>query len=1295
MTPEDTARAPSRPSPLSPRQSLLWVDSLLNPQVPINNVLTRLEIFGEVDPQRFSKAFSSVVRMSEALRTKVNAEGTQASVDPEMPSQLMIQAEIGDPQMLTSAVLDLCRTSFRPGAPLHRATLIRRADAHWTFYLNQHHSITDSLSCLSLHRRLSELYAAPQTALPPLNVRSPRVVEQSTEDFWAQRFQARPPPLRFYGVQPEHAQVQTLRVTRQLSQDLSGKLRGLRSVCPPSLLFATAVLAYLLRVTNTEDLVLGVPLLNRTAEERESLGLYMEICPNRIAGTEDDTFQALLQKVLQEAASVKPHRHALVPARTAGYDVLLNFHPPSLSRFHEWSAQYELTTPLNVLGALAPDEKAVRKAGASESIAVQVHQYEEDGRFELSLDLSTQVFSTPQMRERALAHLESILRQLCENRDLKIGELDLLNDEERKQLSPHPQTVDLPPIIQQIEEIALRQPDEDAVHYQGETLSYGELLRRAKRLAAHLQKLGARPGRLVAVCVERSIDMLIALLGTMRSGAAYVPLDPRHPTTRNQLVLEDARPIALLGSGQSARSLSEASGCKLVELSDSWWESMDAVQPVPAPSPELAYVIFTSGSTGRPKGVRVGHRSLSAFMAAMKKAPGMTAEDRLLAVTTVSFDIAALELYLPLLSGGQLRIVPYETAINGAALGALLDSEDYSIFQATPATFRMLIAAGWTPNPPQLKLLCGGEALPEDLAQALLMRSKALWNMYGPTETTIWSTTQRVSSGLTNIGRPISGTQVYVVNKQLQRTPLGVPGELLIAGEGVAQGYHNRPDLTAARFTDCPFDQSRAYRTGDLARFDQQGALEYLGRVDHQVKIRGFRVELGEIESLLNAHPSIQESVLTSRPDASGERSLAAYFILERGISEVEVSELRMYLQAHLPSYMVPSSFTSLAEFPMTGNAKVDRKALPEPQVAQRPSLFTPADSDFQESLLSAWRKVLKRHDVGVEDDFFEVGGHSIMALQLVQEIERSTGISVPLGTVFEHPTVRKLESALQDGEQGNTSIVVPLSEGGDQLPLYFLCGINLYRPLAQTLGPDQPAFGVYAQEEQRVLEWATTGRVSLLSIKELAKVYADAIRRHSPQGPYRLAGVSFGGVLAIETAIYLERTGQSVELVVMMDTILRQGIHRNIWKYIARQGENLRSEGLRARLGKVREKAQKHLTKTVRKLPRGLQPVGLGNVAPGVSGENIGIARVREAAYLRAMETYRGGVDRFKGRVLLIKAQDHSEWGKAIEFAHDYGWGAMLDGPLEIHEAPGNHLGLIHPPHVENVGALIRAQLG
>jgi len=519
---------------------------------------------------------------------------------------------------------------------------------------------------------------------------------------------------------------------------------------------------------------------------------------------------------------------------------------------------------------------------------------------------------------------------------------------------------------------------------------------------------------LVGICVERSLEMLVGLLGILKAGGAYVPLDPAYPQERLAFMLSDSQLSVLLTQQQLLERLPKHEAH--VVCLDTDWETISKnskENPVSsATSDDLAYVIYTSGSTGKPKGVQIAHGAVVNFLKSMEREPGLTESDTLLAVTSISFDIAALELYLPLIAGGRLVLVSREVTTDGRQLGEQIADSGASVMQATPATWRMLLATGWQ-GTSQLKILCGGEALSRDLAEQLLEKGASLWNLYGPTETTIWSTACKVeanklSKSLVPIGRPIANTQVYLLDSFGQPVPIGLPGELHIGGAGLARGYLNRPELTAEKFIPHPAG-GRLYKTGDLARYLPDGTIEYIERIDHQVKLRGFRIELGEIEAVLRQHPTVEQAVVIAREDEPGNKRLVAYIVGQTSSEDI-THELRSFLEKKLPSYMVPSAFVMLEALPLTPNGKVDRRALPAPDGVKLKSegTFVSPSTPVEKVLAEIWTQVLGVENVGIDDNFFELGGDSFLSIQIIYKANQA-GLQLTPKQLFDNQTIAKL----------------------------------------------------------------------------------------------------------------------------------------------------------------------------------------------------------------------------------------------------------------------------------------------
>ena len=689
-----------------------------------------------------------------------------------------------------------------------------------------------------------------------------------------------------------------------------------------------------------------------------------------------------------------------------------------------------------------------------------------------------------------------------------------------------------------IELQAARTPAAIAVIFNGLQLSYRELNTRADILAAHLVTCGVGPNVLVGLCVHRSLEMIVGLLGILKAGGAYVPIDPAYPSNRVQYILADAGAPVLVTQRSLVAGL-PATGAKQILL-----DEPIPTHPNPPPASRnfagsnLAYVIYTSGSTGEPKGVQIEHQAVINFLNSMRLEPGLKADDVVLALTTLSFDIAGLEIFLPLTTGARIVIGTREIAVDGEALKREIDQHGVTLLQATPTTWRLLLSSGWAGSP-KLKALCGGEPMPADLARKLIPRCAELWNMYGPTETTIWSTCARVTNpDHITIGRPIANTETLILDEQLKHVPPGESGELFIGGNGLARGYHNRPALTSEKFSQHPFrNGERLYRTGDLARITPEGEIDCLGRLDFQVKIRGHRIELGEIESALSSHPELLQAVVTAHEVTADDKRLVVYFVAKQS-GKPTPKELRAHAQSRLPVYMVPAAFVRLEKIPLTPNGKVDRKALPAPSdddVATDGEKHPPI-TPTEQQLAVIWRKVLGLSSIGRHDKFFDLGGNSLLAVSVFAAIEKEFGRRLPLATLFNAASIAELAALIDQTEPDNAqwSSLVPIQPNGTKPRIFCVHGaggnVILYRPLAQRLGPDFPIYGLHSQ--------GLDGKTApLQTIEAMAALYVSEIQRLQPHGPYCLGGYCMGGTIALEMARLLIARGEEVALLALFDT--------------------------------------------------------------------------------------------------------------------------------------------------------------
>lgn len=1036
-------------APLSFAQRRMWMLDRLNGASAAYNLSGAMRLHGPLDVAALQHAFGEIVRRHAVLRThfEVDAEEPVQVVDPagafELPLLDLSQIEPGERAARLAAIRneEAARPFDLAAGPLLRVRLLRLAADDHVLTAVTHHIVSDGWSMGVFLRELGQLYAACRAGRPsplpelPLQysdfARWERALaqrEQLEQDlaYWRERLapplaalelpfaRPRPPLQSFAGAELHH----------RLPDGLAGRLQARAEEAHASMfmLLLAAFQVLLFRHSGQADVMVGTPVANRARLATEGLiGFFANTLVLRASLAGNPAFSTLLQQ--DRALVLDSERHQSLP-----FDRLVEELRPERdpSRNPLFQAMFALQHAAETVPRLEGLEVTVPSRAESNTSRFDLSATFRDGpgHLELTLEYNSDLFDADTMRLLA-ARFEVLLGGIADAPETGLAQLPLLTPSERQALlidcnATHVEWDDDACLPELFVRSAQAHREAVALSFEGRAVRYGELASQVFRLARRLRSLGVGPGSLVGVCVEREPRLLVALLAVLAAGGAYVPLDPGFPPERLGYMLADSGAAVLLTASDAAGDIDVPDGVVLLDL-DIDQATLAGLDDGPlaaiATAHDPAYVIYTSGSTGRPKGVAVPHRALANFLRAMQREPGLGAQDVVAAITTVSFDIAALELFLPLTVGARIELLSRDVAADGFELGERLARAGASVLQATPATWRLLLDADWQPQRP-LRAFCGGEALPRDLADALLPRVSELWNLYGPTETTVWSTLERVapSPASITIGRPIANTQVYILSAEGQIQPPGVPGELWIGGDGVALGYHRRPELTSERFMPDRFGtrpEGRLYRTGDLARWNAQGRLQHLGRLDHQVKVRGFRIELGEIESELAGHPAIKHALVLAREASPGDARLVAYLVFHPG-HDLTASDVRRHLRRRLPDYMIPAIVVALAAVPLTPNGKIDRAALPDPfahaeRVAAR--MHVPPAPGLEETIARIWREVLQVQAVGAEDNFFDLGGHSLLSFKVVTAVERSTGWRMDPRMLF-FQTLRQVASA-------------------------------------------------------------------------------------------------------------------------------------------------------------------------------------------------------------------------------------------------------------------------------------------
>jgi amino acid adenylation domain-containing protein len=1155
------------PCPLSFAQQRLWFLDKLEPG-HVYNVAWGMHLSGELDADALRKALNAVIARHEVLRTRfpstngapIQSIAEQVSIEmptidlrdwPDAAREPELQRILGEE---AKRPFDLSRDL------LVRAKLLRTGEREHVWLLVMHHIVCDGWSRAILVRELAGFYEAYQAgkccALPDLPVQYADFavwqrqflqgdVLRKQLAHWRQQLEGALPVLDLPtdrqrpAVQTFAGAHQEVRLGRELLEQL--KMLGRHENATLFITLLAAFKTLLHRYSRQEDLVVGTLVAgrNRTATE-PLIGFFVNTLPLRTDFSRDPTFRDLLRRVRETALGAMAHQdipfeklvEELSPERN------LSHHPIFQVVFNLQNAPREsfrlaglAARPMELNPAVAKFDLSLTLSERADGIA---------GGFTYRTDLFDR-----ETIARMADHFETLLRGIVTNPDRRLSELPLLGaaEQQRTLVDWNATETPSPPVttIHELFEIqAARTPDAVAVECQGAALTYRELSERSSQLAHFLRKLGVRPETPVAICLDRSLDLVVGLLGILKAGGAYVPLDPAYPTERLSLILEDSRaPVLVTNRALSDRV--ERSDIRRAGLDDDGAEISRQDRQAPlsgAGGTNLAYVLFTSGSAGRPKGVAIEHRNAVAFLDWSRRSFSRDELAGVLASTSISFDLSVFELFVPLTVGGKCII-----AENALHLPRLPATSNVTLLNSVPSALAELLRAGGIP--PSLRTInLAGEPLTAALAAQIheLPRIDRLYNLYGPTETTTYSTMALVPTGsptAPTIGRPIANTRVFVLDKKLQPVPIGVPGELHIGGLGVSRGYFGRPELTAERFIPDPFGGQRGgrlYKTGDLVRWQPTGELEFLGRLDHQVKVRGFRIELGEVEHWLVNHSSVQDAVALVREDRPGNKQLVAYVVPSIPAENLE-RELLRHLADHLPHFMLPAAVVVLERFPLTPNGKVDRHQLPAPAAPSRKDEVGSSRmrTALELQLTYLWEEVLGQKNVGLRDDFFELGGHSLLAAQLLDRIEKVLGQNVPLRALFQAPTVEGMVKYLGKREEAHTwPTLVPIRTRGSLRPLFGVAKPNAnplgFAFLARHLDRDQPLYVLqspYRDENQAY---------SQAEFAALAEVYVKAMREVQPAGPYQLAGFCEGAQVAFEMARQLEDAGQQVALLAVFD---------------------------------------------------------------------------------------------------------------------------------------------------------------
>ncbi len=1313
------ARNSAAPVPLSYAQQQLWLHAQLAPDTALYNEPFTVRHRGALDVRALERAFTEIVRRHEAWRTVfpvIDGEPVQQVLPPfevKLPEADLrsLAAAEREKEAIRLATVDARLPFDLQHGPLLRAKLVRLADDEHRLYVTLHHLIFDGFSgyriflpeLVSLYRSFSRNEGSSLPDLPFQfadyavsqrgQVESPAFGHNLR--YWRQRL-AGPLPALNLPVAHSAPPVQSFAGAMHsvlLPQSLS---EALRELCQREgvTLFMTLLAAFkvlLYRYSGQEDILVGSNTAGRHDPGTENLlGYFLNTVPLRTDLSGDPTFSELLERVRaltlealshdevpldRLVAELHPERD---PQRNPLFQVLFSLEPPLASASPEWDL-----TCIEV------------ETGATKFELCMVIDDRSEGLL-CRLIYNTALFEAETIARMA-GHWRTLLESIVHDPTQAISRYPLLTRPESDQLLVEWNQTAVPyapvAVHEQVSDQARLIPERVAVRCGDRELSYGQLEEQAVRLAGKLRKMGVGPNAPVALCLDRSPEMMVAILAVLKAGGAYVPIDPSNPRQRIELILKDCNPRVLL-TQRTGASLPHKLPILFAETG--FAETVvagakDSLAPTLANSAarlnNLAYILYTSGSSGVPKGVQVTHRNLAysnqARVSYYKDSP-----ENFLLLSSYAFDSSVAGIFHTLTTGGTLVMPPADFRWQGEQLANLIFENKITHTLTVPSLYSELLEAANAKHLVSLRsVIVAGESCPRQLVNLHyeILPNASLFNEYGPTEATVWSTVcecEPAQIEAVPIGRPIANTQTYILDRHLQAVPIGIPGELYIGGEGVARGYLNQRALTEKYFIPDPFSQlsgRRLYRTGDLARYLSTGDIEFLGRNDQQLKIRGQRVELDEIESLLRQHDSVREAAVVSTGDKSENALLIAFVALHPGYA-ISTTELRAFLRNRLPAYMIPSNVRVLSSLPRTANGKVDRRRLiaPESLGPQSPETTAPRN-DFEKRLLPIWQDVLKISSDDVNQDFFELGGHSLLAAKLLARIEKEFLTTLSLAFIFQSPTLAQMAEALRVSRQSlRDRAVIPIQPLGTQSPLFWIRGGPRFRLLAQKLGLKRPFLGVD-------LPYADGIKLPVPHrLENIAAYLLKAIREVQPEGPYYLAGLCVNAVIAYEVAQQLVRAGQRVALLAMVDAH-NHAYYKNPFKdgrYTARLKYHL-ANLVRMNANETTSYLRERLEEARRKIERITWRLTADRKDRGDDFKNT------DSIIHPAFSQYEP--KSYPGKILLLQS---SEWPQSPYFEFRLGWEGLV-GAMDFRRIQGDHAYLFDEPCVDVVAAVIEEYLG
>jgi amino acid adenylation domain-containing protein len=1346
-------------APLSHGEKALWFLHQSAPESPAYHVAFSARIRSVVDVDALRRALQGLLDRHAVLRSVFKRRAGQVLREiaghREVGFELMDGAGL-DAQELHARVREAYRRPFDlERGPLLRAHLFTCAADDHVLLLTVHHIVYDGWSLWINLDELKQLYAAEVSGQPagllPVGTSYSSYVRRQAQmlrgpegealwRFWKDELGHGVPVLDLPADRPRPP-VQTHDGASHrfwLEPATAQRLKALSQAegVTPFMLLLAVFQVLLKRYSGQDQIVVGSPTSGRTAPDVDDVvGYFVNPVVLKADLSGEPPFRAFLQQVRETVLRALAHQDYPFPLLV---ERLQPARDPSYSPLFQVSFVFQKAQRAG--GTLDLLARAQEAAGPYPWGGLALEYYDlpqQEGQFDLELEMlevgraflgmfkyNARLFDAATV-QRMEAHFRGLLEGVLADPTQTVGRLPLLSREERGRLLAAAGPAALPapadrPVHRRFEQQAAARPGAIAASWEGRHLTYAELDAQANRLAHRLRALGVGPEVLVGLFVERSLDMIVGILGILKAGGAYLPLDPSSPKDRLAFIVEDSAVPVIVTQQALATDLPGRAAAVCLDAPGALAGQGADDPAVEVAADNLAYVIYTSGSTGKPKGVEVTHRNLERLFTATEEWYRFGAHDVWTVFHSVAFDFSVWEIWGALIYGGRVVVVPYGVSRSPREFLELLAAEGVTVLNQTPSAFGQLMQAEAREAPPRplaLRLVIfGGEALDVQALAPWFERhgdvSPRLVNMYGITETTVHVTYRPLSradaaSSRSVIGVPIPDVSVHLLDAHLEPVPVGVIGEIYVGGGGVARRYLHRPELSAERFVRDPFSarpEARLYRSGDLARRLPDGDVEYVGRIDNQVKIRGFRIELAEIEVALGEHPDLARAVVTLQEDRGGDKRLVAYLVGRPG-RKVAPAELRHFLADKLPAYMVPAGFVVVDELPLTGNGKIDYRALPAPDAILREAgpAFVPPRDAVEQRLAQLWEGVLSVRPVGVRDNFFELGGHSLLAVHLMADVERDFGTRLPLASLFGNPTIEQLGERLRNQTSDVVfSPLVPIQTAGDDTPFFCVAGgggsVFYFYALAQQMGRKRPFYGLQAIGLDGECE-------PLTQVEDIAARYLESVQARQPHGPYLLGGHCFGGLVAFELARQLRRRGEEVALVALIDSPAPRPAAEDF-----AVGEEEDESVWLGRLGAIMAEAvQKDL---------GVDPAALGGLdfeaqlayfreklqAAALLPPGAGTAQVRGLLRVFMANTrarYAPGALSPVPVTLFRATQPHPHFNYpapedagALEVS-TLGWHRLVSGTVSVHEVPGNHVTMLTEPHVATLAARLDEALG